>query len=488
MGEDVSLFRTEFNRSIRIEQRPERLTAEVGVIALRDILERMEIIEWLSAHLADTRNQALVTHPLPELLRTSILMMAQGWRDQDDADALRDDPALRLAVSNRSGTSPLEARPREAGHQPSRNPAVPDGLASQPTLSRLFRMLSTETNRSILRKGLLEFASRRFRSNRGGHRQRYLTIDVDSLPIEVEGHQPGSAYNGHYDARIYHPLVASVAETGDLLDVRLRKGNAHTAEGALGFVEDLIERVERKMCQVAAVRLDAGFPEENFLAGLERRGTPYVARVKNNKVLDRMALPYLKRPPGRPPAQPRIWYHEMTYQAESWSRPRRVVLVVLERSDELFLHHFWLITSWSSEQMPAESLLEMYRERGTAEGHMGELMSVLEPALSSSPRPKTHYRRETPSQQYPSGDSFAINEVILLLNVLAYTLLHTARVLLAEATKTGWSIRRLRERVLRVAGRVLVHARRATIIISEASSNLWGTLLAQIAQLRLAET
>ena len=34
----------------------------------------------------------------------------------------------------------------------------------------------------------------------------------------------------------------------------------------------------------------------------------------------------------------------------------------------------------------------MYRQRGKAEGHMGELMSVVNPALSSSPRPKRHYR------------------------------------------------------------------------------------------------
>jgi hypothetical protein len=487
MGEELTLFRTEFNRSIRIEQRPERLTSEVGAVALRDIAERLGIFGWLNERLVDTRNADLITHPLPELIRTSVLLMAQGWRDQDDADALRNDAVMRLAVSDRGGVSPLDTRPHVEGQELGHNPPVPDGLASQPTLSRMAGMLSSEPNRATLREGLLEFASRRFRATRGGYRKRYLTIDIDSLPIRVEGHQPGSEHNGHYHARIYHPLVASVAETGDLLDVRLRKGNAHTAGGALEFVAGLIKRVEQKMCQVAAVRLDAGFPEEKILAGLERRGTPYVARIKNNPVLDRMAQPFLKRPPGRPPAEPRTWYHETAYQAESWSRPRRVVLVVLERSDDLFMHHFWLITSWTSEQMSAEDLLEMYRDRGTAEGHMGELMNVLDPALSSSPRPKAHYRQEKPKKRCPSGDSFAINEVLLLLNVLAYNVMHAARVLMEEATGEGWSVKRLRERVLRVAGRVLVHARRATIVIGEASSELWQRLLSQIAALEIAD-
>ncbi len=47
------------------------------------------------------------------------------------------------------------------------------------------------------------------------------------------------------------------------------------------------------------------------------------------------------------------------------------------------MHHFWLITNWAEDQMPAANLLELYRERGTAEGHFGEIMSVLDPALPS---------------------------------------------------------------------------------------------------------
>jgi hypothetical protein len=114
----------------------------------------------------------------------------------------------------------------------------------------------------------------------------------------------------------------------------------HSAEGALELVLPVVERVEKKLCQVASVRIDAGFPEEKLLGGLEARRTPYVARVRNNAVLNRMAEPYLVRPVGRPPKEPRTWFYERSYQAESWSRPRRVVLVVMERSDELFLHRF----------------------------------------------------------------------------------------------------------------------------------------------------
>jgi hypothetical protein len=278
---------------------------------------------------------------------------------------------------------------------------------------------------------------------------------------------------------VFHPLVASVAGTGDLLDVQLREGNAHTAKGAVEFVLPLIDLAEKRLCQIAALRIDAGFPEEKFLSALEQRPrpTPYVARVRNNKVLDAMAEPHLRRPPGRPPAEPRTWFYEMQYQAESWSRPRRVVLVVLERKDELFLHHFWLITNWTSEQMPGEALLEMYRERGSAENHMGELMDVFDPALSSAPRSKSHYRGNAITETALPGDSFAQNEARLLLNALAYNVAHVARTFVAEQTGEGWSLRRLRERVLRVASRVLVHGRRATLVICTQAAALWQVLL-----------
>ena len=221
MGEDLSQIRAKFNGSLRVEARPERLTGEAGVMILREVAERLGLLPWMTERLSDPRDPELITHPLSELLATTLVLMGLGWRDRDDADSLRDDPLLRLSVSERRGLSPLETRPRQEGVPLSKNPEDPDGLASQPTLSRLVRDLSTEPNRAVLRGALVETVARRIKAGRDGHRMRYVTLDVDSLPIEVHGHQPGSAYNGHYHARIYHPLMCSIAETGDLLDAKL---------------------------------------------------------------------------------------------------------------------------------------------------------------------------------------------------------------------------------------------------------------------------
>ncbi|HLM43547.1 MAG TPA: IS1380 family transposase [Myxococcaceae bacterium] len=476
MGEILNEFALKFNGSVRLEAREERLTGEAGAVVLREVDERLGLTRWLGETLTDTREESRITHSLRELVRTHLLLLAQGWRDQDDADALRKDAALRLAVSDSKSTGPLK-----------QGEGRPEGLASQPTLSRLTAMLAQEGNREVLRQALVWLTGRRLRALRSrGERLKQVTVDVDGLPVEVHGHQEGSAYNGHYAVRMYHPLVASMAETGDLLDVRLREGNVHSASGALEFISRLLERVEKEICEVAAVRLDAGFPEEKLLWMLEERGTPYVARVRNTAPLKQEAALWRLLHSGVPQGQLGTFLYESQYQAQGWSRARRVVLVLVQREEELFPHAFWLVTSWTREQMPAEELLTHYRQRGTAEGHFGELMDVLAPALSSAKRPKSNYQGQPPVRRSVSIEAFANNEVRLLLNALAYNLVHAARVLLEQATGEGWGLRRVRERVLKVAARVLVHARRVVLVMGQESASLWRKLWSRLGSLSTA--
>jgi hypothetical protein len=483
----MPLFRPGFNGSVVVEARPERLTTDPGAVVVREMLDRVGLVEYLSKRIKDPRNPDLITHPFSELLRSELILLAQGWRDQDDADALRDDPVLRLSVSERRGVVPLEMRPREDGVRLDKNPEVPDGLASQPTMSRLQSVLSSKAHRQVLREALLESAARRVRVRRRGHRIRYATLDVDSFPIDSYGHQPGALYNGYYHRVVFHPLVAHLGETGNIVGARLRSGNVHTSSEAAEFIHEVLMDVEERICQVAAVRMDAGFPEEGLLGSLEGRRTAYVARIKTNEVLERLAEPYLKRPVGRRTIEPRTWLYELTYQAETWERSRRIVLVVQERPDELFLHHFFLVTNYAIDQMSGEQLLEFYRQRGNAENFIGELKSVLDPALSSAVRTKCHYRGEVPRRRYESVHSFAVNEARFLLNALAFNILHGVRQLLAAATGQGWSLQRVRERVLRIGARVVVHARRAVLVINQAHARLWRLLCTKLSRLPAAD-
>ena len=183
MGETLPIFSTTFNRCVQVEARADHLSADTGALLLREIMERTGIVEWMTERLVDPRNPHTVSYPLADLLRTNLLLLGQGWRDQDDADRLRDDPSLRVANDTRRGTGCLEQD---------------RVLASQPTMSRLLDALSGDANRQVVREAVSELALRRLWMSNKGRRRKRLMIDVDGLPVQVHGQQPGSEYHGYY--------------------------------------------------------------------------------------------------------------------------------------------------------------------------------------------------------------------------------------------------------------------------------------------------
>lgn len=460
MGEEQGiLFSPEYNRSIRVVARPEKLTSDAGALVMREVMDRLGYSKLFARHLTDPRVSGRVKHPQIELLRTALLLLAQGWSEQSDVELLREDPAIRTAVSNRRGQWPLrEAAGRE-----------PEGLCSQPTLSRLHQDLGIRQNRAGLYSLMLDGAELRLHPQ-GRARRSETTLDLDSVPYEVHGHQPGSARNGHYQVRCYHPLVMR-SEEGDYLGARLRPGNVHTADGGLEFALPILRRA-RAWAEQVWLRADAGFPESTLLDRLEEEGFLYVARLNGNAVLKRMAAPYVTQPP----AEGEVRTHELVYQAAKWTRPRRVVLVVLERmkeQGELFLDHFFLLSNASAVEVPAEALLERYRKRGTAEKDFGEWKQALDVSLSSSPRPKSHYRGREVGSPYSEPDSFAANEVRLLLSLIAANLMLAASALLERGEAARPSRERFRKLVLNTAARVVLGGRRITFVIESSRAAVW---------------
>ncbi|MEX2376859.1 MAG: IS1380 family transposase [Dehalococcoidia bacterium] len=464
MGDSqVTLFQPNFNRSVHVEARADRLSADTGALLLRELMDRLGLTRLLLEHLEDPRDAALVTHPFEELLRTQLLLLAQGWSRGSDVALLGRDPTLRLAISKRRSDHALrEAVGRE-----------PEGLCSQATLSRLLAILSSAENRDGLRNVLLDAAERRYRTY-GAGRLAELTLDMDSLPLVVHGHQAESDYNGHYKTRCYHPLLVR-SDRGDYLGARLRSGNVHTADGGLDFVLPILRWAK---CQAKRVwlRIDAGFPEPNLLTALDTEKVDYVARLRGNTKLNKLAAPYLRRPPGRPPLEGRTWLHELSYGAKSWGRERRVVLVVIERPGEqghLFLDHFFLLTSATKKEMDGKALLEHYRQRGTAEADFGAWQNALEPALSSTTRPKTHYREQEVQVRSEAVDAFATNEARLLLSLLAANLLHAGAELCSRAERQAYSRQRFRRAVLKASSRILLGKGCVTVVLDAARAALW---------------
>jgi hypothetical protein len=461
------LFEPEFNRSIKVQGGDDRLTSDAGVLLLREADHRLGLIESLAAQLHDARNPDLVRYDLSELLRQRIYSLALGYSAQDDHDRLAHDPAMRMATWDRPGEEVLEQR-----------------LASQPTHSRLIDMLAHDRhNLQALRSALGDWTERHLRAN-SDHAVRRGTIDIDSFPNEVHGEQAGAAYNGYFRSVIYHPIVASFSVAGDydsgrqglrlgngIIHAMLRRGECHTAEGILRFLDHVLQIAPRLAYQLD-LRMDAGFTSGRVLDYLTRRNVRFLGRLKSNPVLDAMAEPHISRPPGRPPREGYEYVVELgEYQAESWEFPQRVVLVVVDRPDpksgQLFLEpdYFFLVTNYDEQQMDGEACVEHYRPRGTFEDRLGEFKQALGTQLSS---PEFHE-----------------NEATLLLCLLAFNLLNMLRIELEGLLGGCWDLKRFHNYVLKAGGRVAKHSRRLIVHLAKSVVQFWGRLLQLMSSWRL---
>ncbi|MEZ5123317.1 MAG: IS1380 family transposase [Solirubrobacterales bacterium] len=110
-----------------------------------------------------------------------------------------------------------------------------------------------------------------------------LVIDLDSFVGEVHGYRKQGAAFGYTRQRGYHPLLATRADTGEVLHIRLRKGSANSARGASRFVDELIARVRRATANAAGPRLlraDSAFWNNQIFDRLDRAGWQFSIGVR----------------------------------------------------------------------------------------------------------------------------------------------------------------------------------------------------------------
>jgi hypothetical protein len=113
-----------------------------------------------------------------------------------------------------------------------------------------------------------------------------LTVDVDSTICEVHGyHKQGACYG--YTRRLgYHPLLATRADTGELLHARLRKGSANTARGILRYVDELVARLRRAGASgELTLRMDSGFWSAKLIRRLRQHRVRYSITVRQTKTV-----------------------------------------------------------------------------------------------------------------------------------------------------------------------------------------------------------
>ena len=108
-----------------------------------------------------------------------------------------------------------------------------------------------------------------------------LVIDLDSTICPVDGKQKQGAGFGYTRLLGYHPILATRADSGEVLHARMRKGQANTQRGARRFIDELVARVRRAGASgEITVRMHSGFWSNDTIATLNRVDVRYTMAVR----------------------------------------------------------------------------------------------------------------------------------------------------------------------------------------------------------------
>ncbi len=435
MGEkQTKPFQLSFNGSLKVDFQGSHVTSDGGLILVRELDERLGLGELIDEHLSDSRQGTNKQFTFADLLRQSVYNRLAGYEDLNDPERVSADPTFRLIGSKKLWD---------------RGAALTSRLHSFET-----ELLASEEN--LL--GLMAVNRELLSQAEGSDNSDRVVLDMDSTESPVHGQQEGSAYNGHFESICYHPLLL-FNQHGDCLAAKLRPGNVSSAED---WDELLVPEIERQQGEGKRLtfRADAAFAKPEIYEALEDRGVDYVIHIPANKKLEWEIADILFRPPGRPSAKPLVRYKSFRYQAESWSKPRRIVAKVEHHLGELFARLRFIVTNMS---LPSRSVVRFYNKRGTAEQWIKEGKQA------------THWTRL-------SCHRFRANEVRLQLSVLAYNLGNLWRRLGLPQRIKSWSLTSLQHRLMKTGGRLVKHARYYWLLLAEGhlSRKLFGDMLRRI--------
>jgi hypothetical protein len=268
-----------------------------------------------------------------------------------------------------------------------------------------------------------------------------LVIDVDSFVGEVCGRLKQGAAYGYTKLLGYHPILATRADTREVLHIRLRKGSANTQKGMLRFCDELIARVARTGASgVKLLRADSGFWNVKVFCRLQDAGWQYSIGVRMTKhvrasaeQIDEQAwqtIPY--------PLEGEAQIAETTHGGRRLI-VRRTRLVGAQAQLWPDWRHFAFITNRTEDITIVEA---EHRDHAVVEQVIADL-------------------KDQALVHFPSGE-FNANGAWTVLGALAHNLLRWTQ-LIGLPDTTIRAARTLRRRLITIAGRLTRHGRSWTL-------------------------
>ena len=234
---------------IRFED--QQLTSFAGAIVFVALFQRLDLKARLKRCFQHLKGAPIFgPHRIVLVLIVHLLL---GFRRLRDVDYYRDDPLVQRLL----------------------------GLHRLPDVATISRALAAMDHQSV--QGVRQLLSALVIEGLQRERFARLTVDFDGSVNSTKGHAEGTAvgYNTKKKgARSYYNLFATVAQTGQFLDVLHRSGNVHDSNGAQAFMMDTFDRVRAACPQVVLEsRMDSAFFNQQTLTLMDLYGVECTASV-----------------------------------------------------------------------------------------------------------------------------------------------------------------------------------------------------------------
>jgi hypothetical protein len=425
-----------------------RVVTDTGLLPIRLLDKELGVLATIAQRLPDPRAQKLVTHTREALLTQEVYQILAGYADGNDAQVVRQDPLFQTLLD----VNPAGERLLASGSTVNRfHHAYTRRQAELPLEERpvLREVDAAQTQRvQILNDYLPELFMRTRRRP-----PRYVILDIDPSDDPTHGQQVLSFFHGYFDQYQYFPLFVFDGETGFPLAAWLRPGTVHASCGAVSTLRRLVRALHAAWPDVLIlVRGDTGMAVPEMYEFCEAEGLLYVFGYASNEVRKRRteaALSDLETYYAcYQHREPEVQRFEMIedYQAEGWSRPRRIVAKI--EMNRHGVNRRFVVTNLSGQ---GQGIYHgVYVQRGAVpEQPLGELKNGLQMDRLSFHR-------------------FRANSLKLLEHTLAYALviLHReATAALPEIAKA--EVGTLRQKLWKVGAVVKTSVRRIWMHVSE---------------------